>query len=1387
MKQTRFAPLLTLAVAITALAAPALAQTGGNLPLVSVNSAAWTQPAEEFRIVVPANAPAMSLDIYSPGLNVSDYANGRALAGYFGDELYGKNIPFETTVTLSGPGGTILQKKYNFSQDHSWERLWATALAAGTYKLSISSVGNGKNAFGLRVNAPYQLQSSSFTVNARGGPNDNLLAARFVVGRDRLGKRLDILNYDGDGVGEMAIELVTPDGRRSPLITSDNGKSLTASLPITEALLGEWALYVRVLATTKQYSNSVLFRISSSGEPIFADVPIFFSNSPVRGGVIVEVVDPAGRPIPGAGYSLVGDGASPNLPAGYGPVSAAVLEGQGRIISSTQVQLQPGSAKVRFVAKPLEGALQVETVLVVGSQRFALTGIPATVQITGQNQAQPSPFIRTLAPGDYLVQPTQLPDSTVEAKTGTVVANETRKVVLEYRPVARLKFDVLPSIVESCGPSIVNASAETDFPYPFPVTLTIKLPAGITSREALERTFDVVADKPALLRATVQACNSGSPSGLLTPFALTATEPITVRPTVQVEVFDPNLRPIPGASFRLTGDSERVASPVLPRGYAPVSATVLEGSGNVVSNTEARITVGPARVRFIARPIQGSLMVETVAIVGSSRIVLEGVPATVAGQSPRTPFTLALAPGTYPVQPSQLPGSSVTSSAGTVVDGQVAKVVLEYRPTATLKLVVEPELVDGCGPVTITATAETVFPYAFPVDIALRLPDGITSTETTKRTLPVQAGQPAVLQISAQACRGGTPEATLTPFALMAQDPVRVRPQVEVEVLDPSLRPIAGASFTLTGETERTANPVLPRGYLPVSASVLQGQGNVISNTEARVTSGPAKVRFIARLVQGGLSVETVAIVGDQRLVLTGIPATVAGQSPRTPFNLPLAPNRYDVTPTPLPDSTVEPGVGVVTDGQIAKVVLEYRPTVTLRLLVEPELVDACGPVTITATAETAFPYSIPADLSLKLPNDWSSTEATRRTVTVQAGQPAVLRLRAQACQSGSPQATLDPFNQSAQAPVRVRPAVVVEVLDPELKAIAGASFTLVGDTERTANPLLPANYAPVSASVLDGVGRVVSNTEARITVGPAKVRFIARPIQGSLTVETVAIIGDQRVPLVGIPVLVAGQNLKTPATLRLAPGSYLAQPTPLPDSQSSSGEASVQDGQDSKIVLEYRVNPVLTLLVVPDVVETCGQTSLEAVAETGFPYAIPGRVKLTLPKGITSRDTLERSGSLSAGNSLGLKVVASVCQAGSVSAELTPGGLMAEGVLKLRAPVSLSLNRVSQAALGIKLAKSFEAVQAGYAITISLTVDRQLDNVRLLDPLPAGGSNPAVRGAALIVSDNRVSVPLRNDGPTLLLGRLAPGSYTLSYTLFTDLASDQVVTKPVLDWEEVR
>ena len=511
--------------------------TGGILPLVSVGER-WTQNTESYTIRVgtqDAGKP-LGLEVYSPALNLTDYADGRRGTGYFGDELYRKNEPFETVFTLTGPGGTVVERRYQASREHSWESLLGSGLPAGSYTLTVRSSGDGKNSFALRVAAPFALETSDFSVNARDSTQQDLLAARLTVPAAWVGKTLSVSNYDVDGPQEAQTWVVQPNGTRVNLGTSGDGQKLSNTFVVTQSLVGEWQVYIRVLPTTKQYSNAVQYSFRLDNQPVTARVGGFADPTGQRLGnqLQVEVVDPQGRPIPGASYSVGSDNVvRPRLPQGYLPVSAAVVEGQGTVTSPTELRVNPGNARLRFVARPPQGSLSVDAVAIYGSTRIPLTNVP--FELNGKTYA--APVTVPLNPGSYPVTPGPIPGaSATPAQPGLVTDGATGKLTLEYNVRTEVTLSTAPDVLDACDVSQLTAQARTDFPYKLPSTLTLNLPVGWSSDYPLQAKGDLSGASPLRLKVPVRICRSDTAEAVLAPVGVRATGDANVRDPSGVNV-----------------------------------------------------------------------------------------------------------------------------------------------------------------------------------------------------------------------------------------------------------------------------------------------------------------------------------------------------------------------------------------------------------------------------------------------------------------------------------------------------------------------------------------------------------------------------------------------------------------------------------------------------------------------------------------------------------------------------------------------------------------------------------------------------------------------------------------------------------------------------------
>ena len=775
------------ALAQTATQPSGQSTTGGILPLVSVGNT-WPQAQESYNIVVtPANAgKPLGLEVYSPTTNLADYAdftaNTKRGPNYFGDEIYSKDKVFQTSFVLTGPGGTVVSRSFETNREHTWDSLFSGGLAAGTYTLKVTSKGNGKNSFALRVAAPFALETSDFSVNARSTTPEPLLAARLSIPAEWVGKTVSVINYDIDGPQEAESWLVLPGNVRANLTTSENGKSATNRFTVTKAMVGEWQVFIRVLPTTKQYSNAIRYSFRIGDQPTQATVGGFETpkNTLIANRLVVDVVDTQGNPIPGSSYVLVGDNTvKPSLPQGYTPVSSNLIEGKGTVVSPTEVRFQPGNNRVRFVAR--RPSVLVDVVDPQGNP------VPGATTTTDGGVA------RVNLPNGYV----PVSCSVLEGK-GTVVSGtevryqpgDTRIRCVARQP--RLKVDVVDTEGRPIPGSDYTAQGGVAQP---------QLPAEYVpvSANLLEG------------RGTVTAP---------TEVRYQPNEDTTIRFVARlqrllVDVVDTQGRPIPGSNYTVQGN---VVRPALPQGWVPVSSTILEGQGTTPSPTEVQFQPGDTRIRFVARQPEGGLAVDAVAIFGDRRIPLNGIPFQVNGQTLNTPATIPLTPGDYPVTPTAIPDSTyATPQPGRVVDGQTGRVTIEYRVLTSISLSVAPDLLAACDVTQLSVVAKTNFPYRLPASVRVNLPSGWTTDYPLQLSGDFGAGQALRLKAPVRICRSDTAQAVLEPVGLTTSGQAVVRAPGGANA---SRNVENGAQAALTKTVEATANGYTVNMVLTVNGTI---------------------------------------------------------------------------------------------------------------------------------------------------------------------------------------------------------------------------------------------------------------------------------------------------------------------------------------------------------------------------------------------------------------------------------------------------------------------------------------------------------------------------------------------------------------------------------------
>ena len=480
------------------------------MPLASVGrQVGWRIDPDDLRVFVPQAAAGrdIGLEVFSPEVNRNDYANGRDRANYYGDELYGKTATLSTNFSFASPSKqNLLSRTFSEGLRHSYEQLLQSPLQPGFYPLTVVSNGNGKNSYAVRVTNGARVEASQFTVNARGQFNQDQVVGFVQIDPSQLGKTIKLENYDADGPTELVLTLVKPDGSRVLLNVSPDTQWATNTFVVDRSLVGTWKILARILPTTKQFSNAFAVRLRVGDQPLYAQVPGFAVQTPPVQAIQCSVVDPSGLPIPGA--TCVTTGAQtrvlkPVLPACYNPVSATILSGAGRVISSTQVEITSPSGAVRFVASCPEARVQVSAVALVCGARVPLSNIGFSV--AGQIAPTTTAAAITVAPGAVTIQPSVIPGSTAKPVTVTAVRGQTVGATLEYSVTSNITLTPEKLSLEVGQTATLVATATTLFPTAIPATIQLTLPAGLEATGPVRLTGTISSATPLILRVPVKA------------------------------------------------------------------------------------------------------------------------------------------------------------------------------------------------------------------------------------------------------------------------------------------------------------------------------------------------------------------------------------------------------------------------------------------------------------------------------------------------------------------------------------------------------------------------------------------------------------------------------------------------------------------------------------------------------------------------------------------------------------------------------------------------------------------------------------------------------------------------------------------------------------------
>jgi uncharacterized repeat protein (TIGR01451 family) len=996
------------------------------MPLTSIGrQVGWRIPPDDFRVFVPQAAAGRSiaLEVFSPEVNRNDYANGRDIRTYYGDELYGKNATLTTNFNFKDArGATLVNRTFGESLRHSYERLAQQNLAPGFYPLTVTSEGNGKNSFALRVTNGARIESSQFTVTARGAFNQDQVVGFVQIDPSQLGKTVELANYDADGPTEIVLTLVGPDGKRYPLTASGDVQWATNRFVVSRALVGTWKIVARILPTTRQFSNSFAVRLRVDDQPLYAQLPGFGIRTQPLLPIRCEVVDTSGAAIPGATCTTTGAATRtlrPNLPECYAPVSATILEGQGTVVSPTQVNITSQSGAVRFVATCPAAKVQVNAFALVCGARTPIPAAGFSVSSGATTPATPgitstAPRTVDVQPGLVTVTPTAIAGSTAQPLTVTAVRGQTVVANLEYTVQTTLSLTPSTVNLEVGGTATLVARAETAFTSAIPAQINVTLPAGLETSAPLRIAGTIASGRPLILtipvRATAPVANGTARATLEPNCGVTATSGITV-----------------------------TAPPVAP---APPPPPAAEPAQLTLTKTVDRDLVKPGD-----RPVYTLTVTNTGGTAARGVTLTDTLPTGLTGE--RVAQTFDLEPGANRV--FTLNATVADSATGTLVN--TARVTWSGEPLqATAQVRVQP-VVDLAFTKSVTPTSLQVGGVAtFTMTVTNTGPSAASNVVVSD---PLPAG---LTYVSSTASQGTASFANNTLTANLGSLARGSSATVTVRVTAPSVGRYTNTATVGAAETETTLE-------------------NNRASATLEVTAAPIPPAPPPPPALGTLQVNASSSVCGTNAALSGPGFTINGTRYTAPATVQLAPGTYTVQPDAVAGSSSQPVTVTVASNQTATANLVYSVQLALSLVPESNSLRTGETRTLTATASTNFPYPVATAITFTVPAPLGIIRgAPTTTGTVRAGQPLVAVVTVRGLENASAVVVRASLPASCNVTDSATLSVTPTALPEQRRESTVVLLAKIAQLPVLGNALILSDRIPQGATYIAGSSRLVTN-----------------------------------------------------------------------------------------------------------------------------------------------------------------------------------------------------------------------------------------------------------------------------------------------------------------------
>lgn len=341
--------------------------------------------------------------------------------------------------------------------------------------------------------------------------------------------------------------------------------------------------------------------------------------------------------------------------------------------------------------------------------------------------------------------------------------------------------------------------------------------------------------------------------------------------------------------------------------------------------------------------------------------------------------------------------------------------------------------------------------------------------------------------------------------------------KIRVEIVDTEGRPVPGASYRIHGHYRRVVELLKPEGWELVDTQIAGGRP--AGPGRAVFGMGSGAVRFVLKRLRppGVLALRAEVACGDYRGPYPHR-IRVGDRTVKLPpsgyLELKLREGVYGLFPEAVPGARVEGDARVeVIPGRKTEARFVLSPEVALKLQVEPAEAAAGDRVRVRAEATTAFKGSLPATVSVALPEGLVAEGPTSIQAPLGEGRPVVLEVPVRPERAGRYriEARLLPCGASASAQLTVAAGAVFrvekEALTPEVPIGGEVAFrvavTNVGDRKgavRLVDPVPPGlTMTPLDERLELGPGeRVERIVRARVAEDAgAYVENTARLLRG--------------------------------------------------------------------------------------------------------------------------------------------------------------------------------------------------------------------------------------------------------------------------------------------------